>query len=483
MTIKQKVFSAVRWTAGSAAAKVCLQLAQVAVLARLLAPDDYGLMAIVVVMSTFAVLLADCGVNSAYIQKQDVTREERSSLFWLNVMMGAGFAVLFVVLSPLLGWFFEDKRLTPLLMLSAAVVLLSSWGQQIRVTAEKALAFRAVVLLEVVSAFVGFSAAVITALLGWSVYSLVAGSIFTTLSGTILAWFFLAEGWRPLPRFRIEDVRPYLGFGGAMVGANMINQLTMSIDLLIGGRLLTVSQLGLYSVPRNLVLQIQFLINPIITRVGFPLISKVQHDVERVRDIYLKTLNMTASVNAPLYVGAAFFSPELVHMLLGHKWSESAQFLTILAIWGFFRSTANPVGSLLFGMGKARRALGWNLVLLLTLPPVLWVGSMYGPEGLAWALLLSGAMMFIPGWYFLVHPLCGASLSDYSVAALRPLLVSFASVAPAYLLVANLDSPVARLAMGILIAGALYSALCFIWNRAWFDSMRELTWPARAASR
>ncbi len=477
MTLKQKAFSAVRWTASAALAKVLLQTAQVAVLARLLEPADYGLMAIVVVIMSFATLFADLGVNSAYVQRQEVSQEERSSLFWLNVMMGAALALLLVVVSPLLARFFGDARLGPLLMLGALTFVLGALGQQVRASAEKALAFRAVVLLEILAALLGFAVAVMAALAGWSVYSLVFGIIATSFSGTVFAWLFIARGWRPLRRFRIEDVRPYLGFGGAVVGAGIVNQLTMSVDLLIGGRLLAASQLGLYSVPRNFVLQVQFMINPIITRVGFPLISRVQHDLARVKDIYLKTLNMTASTNAPLYIGAAFFAPEIVHLLLGPNWSEAGRFLRVLALWGFLRSTANPVGSLLFGMGQAHRALKWNVALLLMLPPLLWWGSGYGAEGLAWALFLSAAVLFAPGWFFLVRPVCHASFFEYSLAALRPLVLSSVSVGVAYLASMHIHSSIARLATGVIVAAPLYLLVCFLWNRVWVDSLRELAWP------
>lgn len=477
MSLKQKAFSAVRWTTASTVARVLLQIGQTAVLARLLAPEDYGLMAVVLACASFATLLGDLGVNSAYIQRQLVTEDERSSLFWLNLMMGAGLALLLIVLSPILASFFGEERIASLMMLIATTFVVAALGQQVRASAEKALLFRPLMLVEISAAALGFGAAVGAAVLGWSVYSLVFGSIVTSFTSTALAWIFVAQGWRPQLRFKMRDVRPYVAFGGSMVGASIVNQLTMSIDLLIGGRLLLASQLGLYSVPRSLVLQMQFMINPIVTRVGFPLIAKVQHDVPRVKEIYLKTVNLTASTNAPLYVGLAFFAPDVVNLLLGSGWDEAAEFLRVLALWGFVRSTANPVGSLLYGMGKAQRALAWNLVLLLMLPPLLWWGSRYGARGLAWALLASAILLFSPGWYYLVRPLCRASFLEYSLAALKPLILALVSVAPAIYIVGDVDSSMLRLAVGLLVAAPLYVSLCLLWNRVWIDSMRELVSP------
>lgn len=474
VTLKQKTFSAVRWTAVAAVARAVLQVGQMAVLARLLSPKDYGLMAVVGVVLSFAAVFADLGVNNAYVQRQGVTQEQRSSLFWLNVSMSTGLTLLVVAVSPLFARFFGDEHLTPLLMLSASTFVLSALGQQVRMAAEKELDFRPVVFLEIAAAALGFGSAVVAAIAGWGVYSLVVGGIVSATAGTVLAWMFVARGWRPMWRLRIGDVRPFLGFGGASVANDIVNQINMTIDLLLGGRLMTAAQLGLYSVPRNLTLQLQFMVNPIITRVGFPLIAQVQSDVARVRSIYLKTLNMTASTNAPLYIGIAFFSPEIVALLLGPKWTESAALLRILAVWGFLRSTGNPVGSLLFGMGRADIALKWNATLLFVVPPVMWVGSLYGPDGLAWALLAFSIVMFIPGWYLLVRPLCHAGLYEYSLAALRPFLLALLSITPAYLLSAQFDVPIVRLTGAVLISVPLYLISSYLGNRDWFSAMIEL---------
>lgn len=474
MSLKHKTFSAVRWTTTSAVARAVLQIVQVAVLARLLTPKDYGLIAMVGVVLSFAGLFSDLGVNSAFMQRQEVTLEQRSSLFWFNVVLGAGLSFLVIAASPLLAWFFRDERLTPLLMLSASTFVIGSLGQQVRMAAEKELDFRAIVLSEITAATLGFISALLMAVSGWGVYSIVFGGIVLAIFGTAFAWMFLARGWRPMWRLRMVDVKPFWGFGGAMVANNIINQINMTIDLFLGGRLLGATQLGLYSVPRNLVLQLQFMVNPIITRVGFPLIAQVQNDVARVRSIYLKTLNMTASTNAPLYVGIAVFAPEIVSALLGHGWQSSAPLLRILAVWGFFRSISNPVGSLLFGMGRADLALKWNAALLLTVPSVMWVGSQFGPVGLAWALLGFSIFMYIPSWYFLVQALCQAGIYEYSVAVLRPFMLALISMVPAYLVAAQLDGAIVRLIVAVMISASLYLAISYKANREWFAAMMEL---------
>jgi O-antigen/teichoic acid export membrane protein len=483
VTLKQRTFSAVRWTATAAVARALLQLAQLALLARLLAPEDYGLMAMVAVVLGFATVFADLGVNSAYVQRKEVTPEQRSSLFWLNVAMGGVLTLFVFSCSSLIAGFFRDNRLTPLLMLAASIFVITALGQQVKMTAEKALEFRVVVVTEILSAVLGFSAAVIAAFNDWGVYALILGAIVNAVSGTGLAWLLLARGWRPMWRFKWVDVRSFLGFGGALVANNMVNEFNRSIDLLLGGRMLAASALGLYSLPRQAVFQIQGLVNPIITRVGFPLIAQVQTDISRVRFIYMKTLNMTAAINAPLYVGIAFFAPEVVGIMLGDRWLETTDLLRLLAVWGFLRSTGNPVGSLLLGMGRADLALKWNLAMLCLVPPVLWMGSHYGTLGLAWALLGFSVVMFVPGWYVLVRPICKAGLLEYTNAALRPLLIAVASIAPAYFLTLLMTNVYLHMSVAVFISAPLYLGLSFLLNRECIMAMMHLASLGGAGAR
>jgi len=474
LTLKRQAFTAVRWTSFAAVMQSLMQLVQMAVLARLLSPEDFGLMALVSVAIVFCSLFSDMGLSSAFIQRQDVTPQQRSSLFWLNIAMGTALTILMIAISPLAAWYFDDDRLLPLFALTATTLIINAAGQQVRIAAEKTLHFRPVVLVDTCSTLLGFAATVLAALAGWGVYSLAFGSVLGAISGTLLAWLFIANSWRPRFGFKADDVRPFIGFGGSLVANNIVNQFNASVDLLIGGRMLAASQLGLYSVPRNLVLQLQFLVNPVITRVAFPLISQVQTDLPRVKAIYLQTLNMTASTNAPLYLGAFFFAQEIVDLLLGSNWTGSVDVLRILAIWGYMRSTGNPVGSLLLGMGRADLALKWNGAMLFVIPPLLWIGSRHGTQGIAWTLLVFSFVMFVPGWYFLVHRLCQAGLLEYARAALAPLAIALSAILPAYLGATWFEGDFVRLTVGIALAAPLYLAISFLANRQWVRAMLEL---------
>lgn len=477
MTLRTKTFTAVRWTTAGTITKALLQIGQVAVLARVLAPEDYGLMGMVMAVLGLAAIFSDFGVNSAFVQRRDVSEEQRTSLFWFNVLVSAGLMLLVIILSPLLASFFRDDRLTLLIILSSSTFVISAPGVQVRMAAEKALLFRGVMVVEVSAALIGFGFAVWAALAGWGVYALVTAAVVSALLTTMFCWLFLSQGWRPALRFHFSEVRSFLGFGGSLVANNVVNQINLTIDLLLGGRMLAAAQLGLYSVPRDLVLRVQGVVNPIITRVTFPLIAQVQLDTDHVRRIYLRAVNMTASTSMPIYMGTAFFADEVVTILLGDGWAASASILQVLAIWGALRAIGNPVGSLLLGMGRADLSLKWNLCLLVITPPVVWLGSLSGPLGMAWALLGLSITLFVPGWLILVRPICNAGLVEYCIVALRPLLLASLATMPAYLVASFNDAALFRLGIGIVIATPLYLGLAYFLNREWWLSMRELLTP------
>lgn len=474
MNLKAKTLSAARWTTGSSIFRAGLQFIQVAILARLLAPADFGLMALVTATLTFATIFADMGISSAIIHRRDVTLQQLSSLFWLNVSASSGLMLLLMLLSPLFAYFYGEPRLTELLLWASCLFLINGLGQQLRINAEKALEFRKLAIIEIISALLGFLVAVGSALLGVGVYALIWGSLINALMTTALSWFILANGWCPSFRLKLTEIRTFLKFGAYMIGNNVANTINSMLDIFLGGHLLGASALGLYSLPRNLALQIAGLINPIITRIGFPVMAAVQNEPDKIKSIYLKTMLMTASINFPIYFGLAVFSSSIVQVMFGEQWIASGDTLQILAFWGLVRSTANPVGSLLLAVGKADLQFRWNLVLLFFIPPVLWFGAGYGINGLAFSLLVMQAILFIPAWYFLVKPCCQASLGEYVKQVAIPFSICILSYLPTLIITNQVHNPLIRLSAGLISAGILYIVISIFVNKQWVAVIRGM---------
>ncbi len=480
--LKEQVFSAVRWTAVSAATGAIVQLLQVVMLTRILTPANYGVMAIVAAVLTFPWVLNGTGLNSAFIHRRNVTEGERSSLFWAGVIFAILLGAVVLALAPLVAWAYGDARLLPLLALSSATFLVSGVGAQFRMNAEKHLRFKAMAVIETLAAAFSMAVAVLTALAGAGPYTLVWASLAGALVNSGLAWIYLSADWKPAWHLSWRELKPYVHFGLAAVSSALIGNLNRSLDVMVLGKFVLPADLGLYSVPRNFMNQMQTFVNPILSRVGFPLIASVQADRARVRTITASTLNLVGALNAPVYVGMALFADPLVRVLFGREWHDTGHLLAILAVVGYVRAMFSPIRDLILGGGLAGLELRWNLVIFAAYLPAIVVGSLYGPLSLAVLLLVATVLLLAPAWVGIFHPLAGIGIGEFALLVLRPVLLAALSMAPAVLLARAFAQPVMQLVVGAAVTAPLYLLLNLLTNRFFVDSLFRLLLLRRTAA-
>jgi lipopolysaccharide exporter len=473
MTLRKKAFSSVRWTALSSSVKILLQLSQIVILSRLLTPADFGLIAIVVAIVAFLQIFADAGVSNAIIHFQEISNVQLSSLYWLNVSLSVLLAVILAVSSSYIADWYKQPELISLLYIAASTLIISSLGQQLRVNAQKNLQFSQLVKIELSAVISGFLLSVLLAWYGLGVYSIAIGTLLTAVIYCLLAWIFLANGWRPKLQLKLSEIKEFLKYGGYMIGNNLVSTVNGQIDILIGGRIFGTNEMGLYSVPKSLMLNVQMAINPIITQVGLPVIAIAQNDKNRLKNIYLQTMRITSSVNFPIYLSIAFYSNEIVHLVLGDKWQASITLIQIFAIWGLVRSVGNPVGSLLLGVGRADMLFKWNLFWMIITGPSLWLGSHWGVYGMAIAMTILMFLAFLPNWYFLVRPACGANLNEYSMQLIIPLTLALIAVIFSYAIVMHIDNSIYRLLLGLSLGAILYFSISLKFNKILINYIQE----------
>lgn len=483
MTLKQLAFSSGRWTATSAFFRFGLQLLQTIVLARLLTPADFGLVALSTAVLAVVWVFVDFGVNRALIHFHDATEPVRSTLFWVNIGLSFILFALLLGLAPMIAPIFGHPELVPLLMLGGVALPVAAAGQQFQALAEKDLQFTQLAIGEVLAALAGLLVSIASALLGAGMYALVLGVLTTTASNSAYLWARLSHCRRPSLHFNIAEARPYLSYGADLVGTNMISVALRQADVFIASLVASATALGAYSVPRDLSLRIALVINPIVTRVGFPVMAKVRAERERLQSIYLHTLRMTTSVNFPIYMAMASYPEELIDVVLGDRFSASAPYLQVLALWGLLRSIGNPIGSLLNAVGQTRRALTWAACQLATLPLLYWLAARHGGlPWLAWGLVAGQVAILVPAWRMMVFPASGISLHHYLGAIVVPAILSVIAFPGSTLVTAMFDSPFIRLAAGIGIGAFVYLVFSFFFNGSWLRSMLELAHPRLSRS-
>jgi O-antigen/teichoic acid export membrane protein len=432
MSLKKQAISGVKWTSLSSILVAVIQLIQLAVLAHYLNASDFGLMAIVSVIIGFSALFMDMGISASIIHKQDITHIQLSSLYWLNIAAGLLLFILVYLSAPYVAAFYNESELVPLVRLLALTFVLSAVGNQYAILLQKSLRFALIAKINILSVFGAFILSVLLAANGFGVYALVYGTISNIVVSTLLNVLIGIKEHRPALCYSHTEIRPMISFGMYQMGERAINYFNSQFDVILIGKLLGTEALGIYSIAKNLAMRPAMIINPVITRVAFPVMAKVQDDIPRLKGIYLRTINYLSSINFPIYLLIALLAEPIIYLFFSEKWEGSIVILQILALYYAIRSTGNPVGSLQLARGRADLGFYWNLGIFFVTPVILYIGSRWGLEGTAYSLLFSGIFLTVQGWYFLVLPLCEAGFTEYFTQILRPLCITVVSGMVAY---------------------------------------------------
>jgi len=454
--LKLKAIRSVKWNALSAFSSVSIQFLRTLILARMLDPRDYGLMGMMMVAMGFADAFVDAGLGSAIIHRQTEDRKVLSSLFWTNI--GLGFAVYGILAAciPIMVWYFKEPLLASMSLVLFLSILFRSLGRQFEAILAKDLRFKQIARVEMLSGVLSLVTAIVLAWSGYGVWSLVWSQVSKVGIQGVLQLLLNWKDHRPHWHFRWSDVRPYMGYSLFQLGEINVRYLAQRFDQMILARLLGAFVLGQYNFAYQLVLLPTMRINPIVTRVAFPVFAKLQHDELRLRRLYLRVIHLLSVANAPILVGTAVFAPFLVPVLFGHKWSDSIPLVQVFAIVSFSRSIGNPMGSLMLAKGKANIGFYLNIALLLCNIPSIYLGvKLAGALGAIIALLVVQLILQVPVYQLVVRKLIGPCGKDFILSWLRPvvhaLLAGTIGVVGSYVVFAHFGN-VVRLGAG----GALF---------------------------
>lgn len=440
--------AAIRWTAAGNIVRSVLAMLQLLIVARLLPVADFGLIILMMSLLQLAQSLSDAGLSSALIRFRDVTDDEKSSLYWLNVAVGLAMALATAAAAPLLAYAYAAPRLAPMLWIASGMFIANGCYLQLRVLAERDLRFANVITVETIASGVGFVVAVALALGRAGPYCVVWGQLATSASLLMLAWGMLANDWRPRLHFAWRDVRRFAPYGLDMLLVNVAISVTTQLDLLIAGLVFTKPVFGSFGQPRDLATKIMTAINPVILRVGLPLMARDQHDRARVGALYLRVLRMSASVCFPVYALLGLLGADLLPLLLGERWRAAGQLLPFIATWFALRAAVNPLGTYLYALGESRAALYYQLGFAALVAVAAYGGALFGPIALSLAMAAVYLAFVEIAWLTILRPLSSVRFADYHRQLLAPGLPVLATIALFEIARTSTGSGVVALALG-----------------------------------
>jgi O-antigen/teichoic acid export membrane protein len=462
--LRKRAAGGAQWTASAAAVNALIGFVQTAVLAHLLAPQDFGLASMAAVVVAFAQLFSDAGVSSAIIYRREPTAHELSSLYWFNVVVGFAIFGALSLATPVAASLFNEPKLEDPLRLAMAAFLIAPFGQQFQFLLQKELRFRSIALISLCGYAANLAVAIALAANGAGVYSLIVGQLTNTTVRTIL---LIASRRQVLPalHFSRRDLAGYLGFGAYQMGDKAANFFNAYLLHGLIGSMLGSHVLGIYTLAFELAFKPLEAITPIVTRVAFPVLARIREDKARVRRGYMSMLGLLSMVNFPIALGTAAAAPVLVPAIYGDAWSAAIPLVEILALVSLLRSSGSPVGALMLGLGKANWGFWWSAGKTVLQAPVLYVGiSLNAAFGAACAYLILQALYSTAAYRLLIRNLLGPCLREYLRSFAPALIVACAVgfvVRAAYVLTHE-ESQAAQLAAVSATGVLTYVVVAFV---------------------
>jgi PST family polysaccharide transporter len=358
-----------------------LHIGMTVVLARLLTPEDYGLIGMVAVITGFVSMFSHLGLSTATIQKEEITAEQISTLFWVNVALSILTMLLVAALAPAVAWFYGDARLTLITIVVAPGFLFGGLTVQHDALLRRQMRFKTLAVRDLVSLLAGIVTVLVLGWYGAGYWALVARGLVASLTSAITVWILCR--WRPGLPVRRSGVRSMLAFGSNLTGFSILNYLARNLDNMLIGKFWGSQQLGLYAKSYQLLLLPIEQINTPIAAVAVPALSRLKDSPERYREAYLRIIEKIAIVTMPGMALLIATSDWVVLLALGPQWREAARIFTLLGVVGLVQPIANTTGWLFISQGRTNHLFQWGLIGSTIIIIGIVIGLPWGAVGVA----------------------------------------------------------------------------------------------------
>ncbi|WP_324649587.1 lipopolysaccharide biosynthesis protein [Georgenia sp. H159] len=409
------------WTLLSNWLSAALQIGTTMVLARLLTPEDFGLMAMALTLTVLVTQFRQLGLSQAVVQRENLRWSEVNALFWINAAAGVALAAIVAAAGFPLAAFYGEPAIIPICAALGAGFIVSGLSVQHGALLNRAMQFRRISLRNVTAGALSSVAAVAAAFLGMGVWSLVVQSVSTVVLATALNWW--AVPWRPSRPRGLRAALPLVAFGAHVSVANLFHTLSRQGDNIIIGRALDAGALGLYSRAYGLLmLPLRQLKTP-IQAVMVPTMAALQSEPARYRHAYRRAVSALSHAGMPTVVVMAVMAHEIILVTLGDQWTGAAPIFQLLALAGFVQLVSTTTGWIYTSTGRGRAYAGWAVVSGIVTVGGFLIGVRWGVEGVAASYAVSQVLLLPPAFVFACRdtPL---SLGDPFRAMVRPAILS-----------------------------------------------------------
>jgi PST family polysaccharide transporter len=485
MTLETRTVRSIGWSATSQLAQLLTGILISAILARLLLPSDFGLIAMVLVFSNFVAIFAAFGLTLAIVQKKEISDEALSSTFWITVGLGALLTLVFAASAPLIAAFYSEPRLTPLVVLMSLTFFIASFGHVQNALLTRRMNFKALAIIGFCSVGISGPIAIFLAFSGYGVWSLAWYTVLGTSVTVVFLWIYAR--WVPHFLLRLQHIKGLLWFGANLTGYSFVDYFAINMDNLLVGRFLGSAALGFYNLAYNLFVLPTSNISAVVGRVMFPALSMIQHDKKLVRDAYVTANRYIAAVSFPLMIWVLVTAPQLIRVVYGPKWISVIPLVQIFALAGIERSIGTSTSWICMSQGRTDVLFKLGVFTTVAVVISFVVGLRGGVEGVVIAYTVAIYLTAYPV-FFITFRLIDMKVKD----ALAPLwsvtLAALTSGVVAFLLRISLiqlgvTQDLTILAIVTAASLLIYSVVLFLLDKELFIGIVRLLGLLRSADR
>lgn len=413
MDTRKVVVSGAKWTTLSTIVTTVVALLRLSILTRILDKADFGIVAILTFIVGLTQTFSDMGFSSAIMHRRDMDRASFSSLYWMQLSVFCVFYLIIALCSPLVASFYREPRLTYLLPLILLELIFVGIGRFYETLLQKNFQFKTIAVRNIVLSLLSLVLAVILALNGWGVYSLIYSTLFQV--GCLNIYNFIVGQKQIKLQFTLSVAKSasLMKIGFYQTGTNIIDYFASKLDVFLMGRFLGMEALGVYSLAKELLVKAYSIINGIGNKVLLPIYSKMQDSTEELARIYLKSINLLTFISFPIIMAIGVFSTPIIDIFYGNKYEEAASLVPILALSYLGSCISNPVGSLTVAKGRTDTSFYYTIIRLLMSLPVVWITSTYSLICLAYGQLFLAIPGFFLVYYMMIRKYLHVSLKQY----------------------------------------------------------------------
>jgi PST family polysaccharide transporter len=479
MTTAKEMVGGLGWVAASSYINRAFGFVTTLVLAKLLSPDEFGLVAMGGMMTEALKVFRDLGLSQALIFRKDRMQEAGDTAMLMIVAMNCCLFAIAFIAAPFVAAFFKEPSATPILIVMSANLIPIGIRAVPEALIKKEMNFRALMLPDIVSVVIASVASIVTAYLGFGAWSLVIRTLMATVLGAALIWFFTP--YRPRLRFNSEVARELFSYGKFVLGAALVSVVLYNLDKAMIARFSDVTALGIYTMAGAVAAIPVSEFGHILCRVAYPAFCRVNDRPERLQAIFAAAFRYNAMVVVPLGIGLVFFGVRLAEAFLGEKWSGVGAALQILAIASVARALSSLTHELLRSTGQVRTVQSFMIVRLLA-TAALGVPALvtFGLHGFCWLIAVTNILVLMIELAY-VSRASGIRTRVLVPQILVPLAIAVTTIGGVFAVFQFIFEGEGnlQLAAAVVVAGAAYVGAVLVLNRDIVSEARALFGAAR----